>query len=107
MACGYLINLIEEVWFQWYLVQAKIIEPICTQSHILMIKPHMRCSHKQDDKDDKYDKMLKMAFKRIERRKAIDSSTQSKTQSTQSKTNQRTISSNILLHLHRLLHKPQ
>ena len=86
-----------EVWFQWYLVQAKIIEPICMQEYIFLDEQepqHVTSKEKddKDDKDDKYEKMLKMGVPKeaVERQKMIDSTTQSNTQPSKTR-----VSSNI------------
>ena len=89
----------KELWFQWYLVQAKIIEPLRIQTYLFLDdEEHQRYTDPTDPddpndpnevskhdnviKDDKYSKMLKMGVpqeaidlqRRIDLQKRIDSS---------------------------------
>ena len=86
----------KEIWFQWYLVQAKIIEPICLQEYQFidewgqtsMETPKAVSSSSVSEVSesqvvpDKYDKMLKMGVPKeaVERQRALDMTMGVKTQ---------------------------
>ena len=64
-----------EIWFQWYLVQAKIIEPICMQEYVFMDDYDKPPQASSDTKEpDKYDKMLKMGVPKeaVDRQRKMD-----------------------------------
>lgn len=78
----------KELWFQWYLVQAKIIEPIRVQGYLFLDdEEHQKYSDESPEdsidpqpnkpiiNDDKYRKMLKMGVPQeaIELQRRIDS----------------------------------
>jgi len=75
----------KEVWFQWYLVQAKIIEPIRFHEYLFIDEASDETPFVTRDKDtnkatggpkkdDKYDKMLKMGVPKdaVDRQRCID-----------------------------------
>jgi len=79
----------KEIWFQWYLVQAKIIEPICLQEYQFMDEYPINTDkvtevvdNSSDTVPTKYDKMLKMGVPKeaVERQKALDMNMSVKTQ---------------------------
>jgi len=86
----------KEIWFQWYLVQAKIIEPICLQEYQFIDEwgqtsvqtPKAASSASVSEASesqpipDKYDKMLKMGVPKeaVERQRALDMTMGVKTQ---------------------------
>jgi len=61
-----------KVWFQWYLVQAKIIEPLSLQEYSFIDEIQ---ETKSNEPLSKYDKMLKMGIPKeaVERQKQLDS----------------------------------
>lgn len=51
----------KELWFQWYLVQAKIVEPLRVQEYLFLDDDeHLKYEDEKDPINDKYSKMLKM-----------------------------------------------
>lgn len=68
----------KQLWFQWYLVQAKIIEPIHVSEYLFIDEPSNTPIDKVDDevvvKDDKYQKMLKMGVPKeaVDRQRSLD-----------------------------------
>jgi len=72
----------KEVWFQWYLVQAKIIEPIRFHEYLFLDEASddpfvTKDKAKEGPKakaDDKYDKMLKMGVPKdaVDRQRCMD-----------------------------------
>ena len=69
----------KKVWFQWYLVQAKIIEPIRFHEYLFIDdamdeKPCPQTKTKTAPAADKYDKMLKMGVPKdaVERQRHMD-----------------------------------
>ena len=73
----------KEIWFQWYLVQAKIIEPVSLQEYLFIDEnEHDAPNHSETappendkpDKPDKYDKMLKMGVPKdaVDRQRQVD-----------------------------------
>ena len=68
----------KELWFQWYLVQAKIYEPIHAQEYLFIDEesdPPFDSQSKSPNKvDDKYAKMLKMGVPKeaVDRQRALD-----------------------------------
>ncbi len=73
-----------ELWFQWYLVQAKIIEPIRIHEYLFLDDPQdplfAEPSPSQPQSQSKYDKMLKMGVPKeaVERQKRMDMSASKK-----------------------------
>jgi len=68
----------KEIWFQWYLVQAKIIEPVSLQDYLFIDEnepsettPSATQEHRAPDK---YDKMLKMGVPKdaVDRQRHMD-----------------------------------
>jgi hypothetical protein len=75
----------KEIWFQWYLVQAKIIEPVSLQDYLFIDdnepgtlsapNPSSATSETQEHQaPDKYDKMLKMGVPKdaVDRQRQMD-----------------------------------
>ena len=74
----------KELWFQWYLVQAKIYEPIHSQEYLFIDDEDsdppsdslnkFQHSKSQHNVDDKYSKMLKMGVPKeaVDRQRALD-----------------------------------
>ena len=79
----FLINLhglwrpIKKLWFQWYLVQAKIVEPLRVQEYLFLDDDeHLKYEDEKDEDPihDKYSKMLKMGVPQeaIDLQRSID-----------------------------------
>jgi hypothetical protein len=68
----------KEIWFQWYLVQAKIIEPVSLQDYLFIDDNEPSASAAtssfEKEKPDKYDKMLKMGVPKdaVDRQRQMD-----------------------------------
>lgn len=74
-----------EIWFQWYVVQSKIIEPVCMSEYQFIDRFTSDLKDEKDTKEDrvgpsihegpdKYEKMLKMGVPReaVERQRSLD-----------------------------------
>ena len=72
----------KELWFQWYVVQAKIIEPICLQEYMILedYKEKKYINNSVEQEEDKYSKMLKMGVPKeaVERQRQLDMNNQVK-----------------------------
>lgn len=67
----------KELWFQWYLVQAKIVEPLRVQEYLFLDDDeHLKYEDEKDEDPihDKYSKMLKMGVPQeaIDLQRSID-----------------------------------
>lgn len=70
----------KQLWFQWYLVQAKIIEPIHASEYLFIDEPSDTRVEKvgeevtDDNTEDKYQKMLKMGVPKeaVDRQRSLD-----------------------------------
>lgn len=72
-----------QLWFQWYLVQAKIIVPIHFQEYMFIDdSPDPEPPPTRSPKNDKYEKMLKMGVPKdaVDRQRSLDMNQISRTQ---------------------------